>query len=215
MTDITVACISDTHTMHTSIPGGIPPCDLLIHAGDMTSVGGYDKLIKFNDWGGSLSLPSERKICIAGNHDKTLENDVETARALLPNWTYLQDETHEVLGLKIWGTPWSAEFYPETWGFQLRRGEVAKACWEMIPDDTDIVVVHGPPHGFGDLVDRGEHVGSKELTKRLMQVKPILTVCGHIHSAYGVYAAPWGTVVNACIMTEGYKPKRKAIAVKL
>lgn len=215
MRNIKIACIADTHEQAQNIPGGIPQCDILVHAGDMTFLGEYDKLLKFNDWGGKIFLPETRKICVAGNHDKTLEGDIETARALLPHWTYLQDEAYEVFGLKFWGTPWSAEYHPESWGFQLERGEKARAQWEAIPEDTDVLIVHGPPFGYGDKIESGDHVGCKELAYRLMDVRPRLTICGHVHTDPGVFAAPWGTVVNAATMTGGYKPKRKPIVVNL
>ena len=207
--------MSDTHNGHHNIKGHHVPCDLVIHAGDITFVGKYDKLIMFNDWGGTiLGTPQEQKVCIAGNHECTLDGDRETADAIFSNWTYLQDQAHEVLGLKIWGSPWSPEF-GQGWGFQLRTPEQAKACWAMIPDDTDIVVVHGPPFGYGDRTVDGRHVGCPLLLERLNQVRPRLVVTGHVHGARGVYGTPWGVVVNACVMTEGYKPKNRPIVINL
>lgn len=217
MTNVKVACISDTHNFHHNIKGGIPKCDLLLHAGDITRVGNYEKLSKFDDWAGTLWMPQDRMVCIAGNHDLTLEDDPETAKAILSHWTYLQDEAHEVFGLKIWGTPWSKE-YGEGWGFQLRTPEERRKCWAKIPDDTDIVVCHEPPYLYGDYVvtkNRKEHVGCEFLAERLMEVRPMLTVCGHVHEDPGVFAAPWGTVVNATSTSGGYKPKRKPIVVNL
>lgn len=210
---VRICCISDTHTQAQNIPGGIPPCDILIHAGDITYRGEYDKLTKFDDWGSTIKLPQERKVCIAGNHDLTLEGDPEgIGRALFQNWTYLEDESTEVLGLKIYGTPWSPAFYPENWVFNHARGKQAAECWEKIPEDTDILVVHGPPYGYGDRT-RDKHVGCVDLMNRLHIVRPQLTVCGHIHEDYGTFAAPWGTVVNASSMTASYKPKRAPIVI--
>lgn len=209
---IRVACISDTHNRAQDILGGIPPCDILIHAGDITLKGELDKLLKFDDWGASIPLPTEQKICIAGNHDITFQTDSELAKAHIPNWTYLQDEYTEVLGLKIYGSPWSPRFFD--WAFNQSRGAEAKARWARIPNDIDIMVVHGPPFGYGDRT-RGLHVGCQDLANRLMEIRPRLTVCGHIHEDYGVFSAPWGTVVNASIMTAGYKPKRTPIVIDI
>ena len=39
---------------------------------------------------------------------------------------------------------------------------LGKAClekWEMIPDDTDILITHTPPVGFGDLCCTGVRTG--------------------------------------------------------
>jgi len=212
---VRVCCISDTHTQHLNIPKGIPQCDLLIHAGDITYDGNLEKLARFNDWGAALPLPKERKICVAGNHDRSLEKDPEVATEQLSNWTYLKDSGTEVLGLRVWGSPYSCTFYPEHWVFNVNRGEDAKQQWSKIPDGIDILVAHGPPYGYGDRVSRNLHVGCLDLSAQLKVVRPRLTVCGHIHEAYGVYAAPWGTVVNASVLTEGYKPKRMPVLIDL
>ena len=37
--------------------------------------------------------------------------------------------------------------------------------WKKIPNDTDILMTHSPPYGFGDGISNGDHVGSKDLTK--------------------------------------------------
>jgi len=213
MKNIRIACISDTHEQESSID--IPPCDILVHAGDITSEGDYDKLVQFDAWGGSLGLPRERMICIAGNHDKTLEGDAETAEAILTHWTYLQDAAHEVCGLKFWGTPWSLEFFRERWVFNVRRGEPARACWDMIPAGTDVLVVHGPPRHYGDKLEGGEHVGCPDLADVLSGIRPRLTVCGHVHSDPGIFAAPWGTVVNASSLDENYSPAGSPVVINL
>lgn len=208
--EVKICCISDTHTETNNL--SIPQCDIVIHAGDITYRGELDKLSRFDEWGGRLPLPTDRKIVIAGNHDITLERESEIAEAHLTQWTYLRDSSVTVLGLKVYGTPWSPSFYPENWVFNQDRGEPALQRWEQIPTDTDILVVHGPPYGYGDAV-RGVNVGCVDLTNRLNLIRPRLTVCGHIHEGYGIFAAPWGTVVNASVMTGGYKPKNKPIVV--
>lgn len=211
---VRVCCISDTHSMHANIPGGIPKCDILLHAGDITGEGELDKLLRFDEWAAKIPLPKEQKICIAGNHDRTFERSPELARAHMTQWTYLEDSFVEVLGLKIYGSPWSTSFYPEHWVFNVDRGAPAREKWESIPEDIDILMAHGPPFGYGDRID-GMHVGCEDLASRLHVVRPRLTVCGHIHEGYGIYAAPWGTVINACTMTAGYKPKQAPIVIDL
>ena len=64
---------------------------------------------------------------------------------------YLEDSSCEVLGYKIWGSPWTPWFCD--WGFNARRGEESKSHWDKIPNDTDIILTHGPPLGFGDKTD--------------------------------------------------------------
>lgn len=68
------------------------------------------------------------------------------------------------------------------WAFMVREGEESQRLWEHIPSDTDIVLVHGPPYGFGDRLMSGERVGCRELLKALRErVKPKYCIFGHIH----------------------------------
>lgn len=62
--------------------------------------------------------------------------------------TYLEDSGCEVLGYKIWGSPWSPTFF--NWAFNLDIGEPLASKWELIPNDTEILITHGPPIGHGD-----------------------------------------------------------------
>lgn len=80
--------------------------------------------------------------------------------------------------------------------------------YRQIHDDTQVIVSHGPPLGHGDLVLRGEHVGSRALLDRMRQLPALkLVVTGHIHEARGSYETAEGvTVVNASIMSARYQP---------
>ena len=33
------------------------------------------------------------------------------------------------------------------WGFNLMRGQPLQEKWDLIPDDTDVLITHGPPIG--------------------------------------------------------------------
>ena len=50
-------------------------------------------------------------------------------------------------GCRFWGSPWSVPFFK--WAFMRPEKELAET-WAQIPDDTDVVIVHGPPKGYGD-----------------------------------------------------------------
>ncbi|WP_419807127.1 metallophosphoesterase [Terriglobus sp.] len=59
--------------------------------------------------------------------------------------------------------------------------------WAKIPDDTDIVVTHGPPHGILDRIQgQTEHQGDPELLAEVKRVQPLLHVFGHVHGAMGL-----------------------------
>jgi Icc-related predicted phosphoesterase len=61
-----------------------------------------------------------------------------------------------------------------------------KIVWDTIPENTDIVVTHGPPQGVLDLSinkDRElEFCGCTALKNRLGIINPKLSLFGHIHN---------------------------------
>ncbi len=90
---------------------------------------------EFADW--FHEQPHPFKVCIAGNHDFILDpefldsiggdmQDVLRARELLSNksFYYLEDQEITLLGLRIYGTPWSPTFFH--WGFMKDRGHDLK-----------------------------------------------------------------------------------------
>jgi len=48
--------------------------------------------------------------------------------------------------LKFWGSPVQPEFF--NWAFNRERGEDICKHWDLIPDDTDILITHGPAFGI-------------------------------------------------------------------
>ena len=220
-----ITFISDTHTKHgqlitvddirnsqqlIDLPGG----DLLIHAGDFMS-SGYSKheAEDFLYWFNTIK-GYDKKIFIAGNHDRIMQNDPDWATDILKEYTtinYLQDEEYglyditEDRSINIYGSPWQPEFYQ--WAFNLpRNGEELKSKWDAIPENTDILITHGPAFGFLDDVEgrRGIHLGCELLINRIKEVKPKIHVCGHIHSGYGHYFDGHTHFFNASILNERY-----------
>ena len=220
-----ITFISDTHTKHgqlitaddirnsqqlIDLPGG----DLLIHAGDFMS-SGYSKreAEDFLYWFNTIK-GYDKKIFIAGNHDRIMQNDPDWATDILKEYTtinYLQDEEYglyditEDRSINIYGSPWQPEFYQ--WAFNLpRNGEEIKSKWDAIPENTDILITHGPAFGFLDDVEgrRGIHLGCELLINRIKEVKPKIHVCGHIHSGYGHYFDGHTHFFNASILNERY-----------
>jgi len=190
-----IICISDTHNLQKDLK--IPDGDILIHAGDMTCVGGIDEIKEFNQWLGTL--PHRHKIVIAGNHDLYLELVPSSTNLFITNAIYLNDSGIEIEGLKIWGSPISPNY--QDWAFNRERGEAIRKHWEMIPKDTDILITHCPPFGILDFNDKGKHEGCKDLLEMVQQkIKPNLHVFGHLHDAYGQIQIEETTFVNASIV---------------
>lgn len=221
-------CISDTHTrIEESVNFRIPDGDVLLHAGDFTNSGNTREVFAFNKFIGQF--PHRHKIVIAGNHDMCMDDDyvahinrlhkngtkvqdyltakygVGHPKDLLSNCVYLLDEMVEAAGIKIYGAPWQPSF--GTWGFQLDRGRELLEKWNLIPDDVDILMTHGPPLGMGDRLNSGRHVGCVDLLNTvLLRVKPKFHVFGHIHEGYGMCTAGSTTFINASTVTIKYRP---------
>ncbi len=190
--------LSDMHGLYGSI--SIPNGDLLICAGDFSNTGALDEISQFNKFLGKL--PHRYKVVIAGNHDTMLET-YSYSRNLLSNCTYLQDELIVVEGIKIYGTPWQPEFC--NWAFNLKRGKELRDKWSLIPEDTDILVTHGPPMGIQDKISKYEEsLGCSDLLDRVKIVQPSLHIFGHIHGSYGSVEIGRTKYINASICTEEY-----------
>lgn len=205
-----IVFISDTHDLEPIQL--IPEGDVLVHCGDIAGAQTPDVLIRFNEWMGTL--PHPYKIVIAGNHDFLFEQDNALARSLMTNITYLQDESVIIEDLKFYGSPWQPWFYD--WAFNLQRGEALKEKWNLIPDDADILITHGPPYMILDqTIWDNNHAGCEELLTRVMQIKPKVHAFGHIHEGYGTIKKEGITFVNSSICTVNYEPINKPIIVEL
>lgn len=194
-----ICCASD---LHGYLPE-IPDCDLLLLGGDYCPTPEPQHFWfqnKFAPWLKELSLRM-KVIGVAGNHDFMFENTPHLIPSM--DWTYLQDSDTEWNGLRIYGSPWQRRFYD--WAFNLDDPELNRK-WDLIPADTDLLVLHGPPFGYGDFSPHGKtHCGSLKLLTKIEEIKPKLVVFGHIHSGYGLYHLDGTMLVNASVVNEHYK----------
>ncbi len=90
--------ISDTHNKHKHITDDLKGGDLLLHAGDISSMGYEHEIREFAKWYNNLSY-YHHKVFIAGNHDWGFQNNVEKVKEIIdfyPTMTYLQDQLHTV-----------------------------------------------------------------------------------------------------------------------
>lgn len=123
----------------------------------------------------------------------------------------MQDSGCTIAGIKFYGSPWTLPIKGKPvgdWAFQAREKTVAiGAKFMKISQDTDVLVTHMMPWGYGDSLmshsqptssiessaDKNEQeqirnqisntvrVGSKLLLNRLKEVNPFLHVFGHFH----------------------------------
>lgn len=202
--------ISDTHNQLHKM--NIPDGDILIHSGDATGNGTPKEISKFNEDLGDLPHPI--KIFIPGNHDWMFQTHEELAKKLMTNAEVLIDQEYIWKGLKIYGSPWQPEFCD--WAFNLPRGEEIAKKWANIPNDTNILVTHGPPYGTLDLVlGRYQNLGCEELAKRVLEIKPLIHSFGHIHTGHGVCMKHNTLFVNASTLNERYEVAFTGTVVEL
>ena len=216
-----------TSDLHGHLPE-IPACDLLLIAGDIVP----DNFTPGGQWWTQSDqkqwlretfdswliedVPAKNVVIIGGNHDYPFKNS--GIGNTLDGCFYLEDKLAVINGLRIYGTPWVPTF--GRWAFMKDDNYLAEH-WRKIPRDIDILITHGPPWGFGDLVghyepelekysmEKAEHVGSKSLADQLWYDEwPNLKlhVFGHIHSQYGMYNMKDVPLYNCSYVNYEYKP---------
>jgi len=207
--DTRLVLLADMHGFYKSVD--IPDGDIAIFAGDLLLNGELPDLKDFNAFLGRL--PHKHKIVIAGNHDFCIERYPEQSRNQLTNAFYLQDQAVTLMGIKFYGSPWQPEFM--NWAFNLPRGEALKQKWDLIPEDTEVLITHGPPYGFLDTTAEGEHAGDQELAEAIKRVKPRVNVFGHIHESYGSVESGGTTFINVCICDGMNRPVNSPVTLTL
>lgn len=178
-----IVAVADTHTYQREL-GPIPDGDVFIHAGDLCLRGTLEELRPAVEW--MRSLPHRHKLLIAGNHDWSFVRERQASLALLGDIVYLEDSGTTIDGVRFWGSPWQPEF--RNWAFNLPRGDALAAKWALIPENTDVLITHGPPQGIGDWVLWSQdRQGCADLLTRVKEVKPLLHLFGHIHESGGFW----------------------------
>lgn len=213
-----ITMISDTHNKHKQLNGDLPGGELLLHAGDISSMGYKHEIESFLTWFDKIDN-YDTKVFIAGNHDWGFQTKPDQCRGLLTGYKtveYLEDEELVLYfdgpngdrpeeNVRIYGSPWQPEFY--NWAFNLpRNGPGLQHKWNMIPENTDILITHGPAWGFVDDVEgrRGQHLGCELLAERIKEIKPKIHLCGHVHSGQGHYFDGHTHYFNASVLNEQY-----------
>ena len=211
-----IDCVSDLHGHCHKLEGG----DLLIIAGDFVARENLKSYFDFFDW--VQSQDYLKKVLVAGNHDSMFQDEEYKgpAGAVKDVFEYLCDSGCEFEGIKIWGSPWTKSFWqqnPRCKGFSLDSEEELAEKWGLIPNDTDILVTHSPPHGILDasLWDKEEFFGCRKLREEVLcRVKPKLHVFGHVHE-WGGRSVDINTTkfVNASLVNELYEPVHGTIRI--
>lgn len=215
-----------TSDFHGELPAAIPACDILTISGDLCN--NYSKnpeteLFAQSAWlRGSLgpwlrSQPVGMTLATWGNHDGIGYLAPHYVSCEVPVM-WLVDRLKYFRGFSFYGTPWTHQFGNHCY-FMCENDERLAAKFAGIPP-CDVLLSHGPPLGYGDLAP-GEptfgigaplvHTGSQALLDRIEQVRPKLTVFGHIHPANGLYKHNELLLANVAIVDKEYRPVQKML----
>jgi 3',5'-cyclic AMP phosphodiesterase CpdA len=218
-----IVALSDQHGF---LPD-LPPCDLLIVAGDVCPdrVGPslamrhpeeqkrwFDRRIR--PW--LARAPAAHRILTWGNHDWcgqacSFRGDSPAVarptelQILVDELTRVPVSDARARELSVWATPWSNQFL--SWAFMKEPAELA-AIYAAIPEGIDILVSHQPPYGYVDGAGTGSaasHLGSRELLAAIDRVRPKLVVCGHIHEGHGRAEHKGIPIYNVSVVDEWYR----------
>jgi Icc-related predicted phosphoesterase len=205
---IRLLVISDTHSTWPYTPScPAPSCDVLIHCGDLTQVGGLPAYK--NAMQDIRTVDAELKLIIAGNHDVDLDEawvlknaedgeedeDVDDSKKCVEfmksqekEGVYYLDEGRHEFKLKdgrrisLWASPYTREFNGYAFAYEKEENR-----FRDIPEDIDVLITHGPPSFTDegayslDVNVKGETCGCKMLGDAVKRVKPRLHCFGHVH----------------------------------
>lgn len=219
-----LVCISDTHCRLRKVK--VPPGDLLIHAGDLTFQGNVQEIgQELRELGRVAKNFKYGCVLICGNHDWLGQRNPSLMREMCKEngITYIDHECITIEGIKIFGSAYTPWFH--NWAFNVERGEKIKELWDQIPQDTQVLVTHGPPHNILDNVSTFngpksewivDHVGCEDLAARIKELPDLkLHIFGHLHDGYGIKVIDNITYINPSSCNEEYKPVNSPIIFDL
>ena len=182
-----------------------------------------------------MSLPfkdeQSKVVFIAGNHSCYLAQEGKDSPSIYQNIikqcggraVYLHNEEYvfkylnnnKLTEIKIFGTPY-CKIFGDWWN--MLNDDNLKLKYSEIPENLDILLSHDVPYGLCDKClgwqDWGrtpEHIGNKVLREIIEDKKPILNICGHLHTGdHHFQEADNGTLVRqVSYLNEQYIPTFK------
>lgn len=194
-----ICALSD---LHGFLIGDIQPCEVILICGDIVPLQMQrnkpqcEKWLKttFANW--VKSLPCEKVVFTAGNHDFVFENrDLLWINQIVSfptegKATYLDNTWLDYLGsdglvYRIYGTPACHQF--GNWAF-MYSDEKLREIYNTIPENCDILLSHDAPN-LNDcgVIPPGRwsstpiNAGNEPLALAIIDKKPKYAFCGHIH----------------------------------
>lgn len=214
-----IVAISDVHCRWNKLI--IPECDILISCGDYSFKGEKHVVKDFHKW--LDKQPVKHIISVQGNHELWVEKNFleakQVAQEACPRVHFIEEDEVIIDGIKIFGSAWTPWFH--SWAYNAHRGDEIKCHWDKIPNDTNILITHGPPYKILDELvfpngeGKGHFVGCEVLLKKVQEIKPDLHFFGHIHNWGGREIHQDGTsFYNASICDEQYYPSNSITIIE-
>lgn len=220
--------------LHGSLPRAntFQECEVVFICGDISPLNiqaNHRKMRKwlvdeFKPW--CESLPCNKVIFIAGNHDRALEN-LDFMYTQFPKngkVTYLFHELYTYTSksgkeYEIFGTPYCKLF--GNWAFMEIDNQLTK-LYSDIPDGIDILLSHDTPFGYNDIIldnvpwADGSHIGNKPLTMAILEKQPSYVFCGHLHSTdHSMIEINNSKKYNVSIKDEKYNPVYDPLIIEI
>lgn len=202
--NLNIIVISDTHNEVVDITD---TADVIVHCGDYCDDGTKEEFLTFVEWYSKIDI--KHKILSPGNHDY---HGSECKVICKDNGIiYLEDSSVIINNTKFYGAPWTE--ICDTRNFDIEKDETYIQKWNMIDEDTNILLTHSPAWGIRDhQQDNGkEHIGSKSLLKRIKDLPKLKAhFFGHVHGPSGI------TDVYSILRVNGaYAVNKKYFKVKI
>ena len=228
-----VIALSDLHGTLLPIEDYFEPCELVCSCGDIVPLNIQANshktrqwlINKFKPW--CESLPCDKVIFIAGNHDIYL-NNLDFMYTQFPKdkkVTYLFHEKYIYTSksgkeYSIFGTPYCKLF--GNWAF-MEMDDKLEELYSDIPENLDILLVHDQPYGYGDILEEnsapwadGSHIGNKPLVKAVLKKQPRYMFTAHLHTTTHECVEIDNTKrYNVSIKDEQYNPVYDPLVIEI
>ena len=182
-----VIALSDLHGTLLPVEDYFEQCELVCICGDIVPLKIQSNHRKTRRWLIDMfkpwceSLPCDKVIFIAGNHDFGFKN-TDFMYSLFPKdakVTYLFHESYTYISksgkeYSIFGTPYCKLF--GIWAF-MEMDSILDNLYQDIPNNLDILLTHDAPFGVSDIIlqedcpwyDGKTHIGNKPLSIAILR----------------------------------------------
>lgn len=205
-----IVIVSDTHGSHEEL--GTLSGDVLIHCGDFCDGFNPNRSDIDNTDRWFAKQQFEAILCVGGNHDFVAEELESRNEPVFEHATYLTDSSTTIGGIHFYGAPWVPEL--DRWAYFLPDAEL-KQKWDLIPENTDVLITHTPPLGILDKPRSGISIGCSHLRAKLENLDLLIHCFGHVHASYGQLNSSKTRFVNATVVDSDFVVANQPVTIDL